>query len=181
MPYDHFEHRHRFAAWAAARAAQRGWTSTSNLVDSLDQAGIPEFLRNPNADCASQQAFEDLHKKWCSFIVSFLKDKRVKGTSYGHAAKLVAVYLKAMVVNVPDGTSRLAHFAHPPIDKILLQNLSRCSELKSEHQPAWRKVAWTRLGSDAYYELITQLRGALSENDPWWKLEKHWTVTNEPA
>ncbi len=83
-----------------------------------------------------------------------------------------------MVVNVPDGTSRLAHFAHPPIDNILLRNLSRCSELKSEHKPAWRKVAWTRLENDAYYELITQLRGALNENDPWWKLEEHWTVTD---
>ena len=179
MPYDHFEHRHRFAAWAAARATQRGFTSTSNLLGALNRAGVREFLQNPSSnDCRNQEAFDDLHRKWCSCIVAFLHDEEI-GATYGRAAKLVAVYLKAMVVILPDGTSDLARFAHPPIDRVLLQNISRCDELKSRLKSSWRNVRWTQLDSDAYYELIKQLRGALNKDDPWWKLEKYWTVTND--
>jgi len=40
MPYDLAEHRHRFAVWAAARAAQRGFTTVKNLRAALQAADI---------------------------------------------------------------------------------------------------------------------------------------------
>jgi hypothetical protein len=43
MSYDLTEHRRRFAAWAAARGAQRGFTTVDSLRDALENCGIREF------------------------------------------------------------------------------------------------------------------------------------------
>jgi hypothetical protein len=95
----------------------------------------------------------------------------------GRAAKLVAVYLKAMVVMGGDPETSLARVAHPPIDRILLQNLARAEELDSPHQRAWGGTNWTQLSEDAYYELIEQLCSCLEADEPMWHLERYWTVT----
>lgn len=47
MHYDVFEHRHRFARWAAARAAQRGFATTETIVDALDATRIRDFVSDP--------------------------------------------------------------------------------------------------------------------------------------
>jgi hypothetical protein len=102
---------------------------------------------------------------------------RVGEGTFGRAAKLVAVYLKATVVVGGDPETSLARVAHPPIDRILLQNLARAEELDSPHQRAWARTNWTQLSEDAYYELIVQLRACLKAGEPLWHLERYWTVT----
>jgi hypothetical protein len=47
MAYDAFQHRHNFAVWASARAAQRGFTDVATLKEALDDCGIVEFVRDP--------------------------------------------------------------------------------------------------------------------------------------
>jgi hypothetical protein len=42
--YDVFEHRHRFAVWAAARAAQRGFVTVEKLRDALEATDIVAFV-----------------------------------------------------------------------------------------------------------------------------------------
>jgi hypothetical protein len=39
-----FEHRHRFAVWAAARAAQRGFVTVEKLRDALEATDIVAFV-----------------------------------------------------------------------------------------------------------------------------------------
>lgn len=107
-----------------------------------------------------------------------LAEKGIANVTYGRAAKLVAVYLKSMIVLGPDGPSSLASIAHPPIDRILLRNLAS-SDVTSPHKSNWRTTTWTTLDEQSYYALISQLRGVLAKSEPFWKLEKYWTVTND--
>jgi hypothetical protein len=48
----------------------------------------------------------------------------------------------------------------------------------SEHKSKWAKAKWTKLNEEEYYGLIMQLRKALGSEEPFWKLERFWTVTN---
>ena len=124
MPYDLPEHRHRFAVWAAARAAQRGFTTVRNLRDALQATDIRETLAAPGTLQISAAQFDVLHRGWCSSICSNLIARQISKTTYGRAAKLVAVYLKAIVILGEACDSALAHNMHPPIDRILLQTLA---------------------------------------------------------
>lgn len=179
MPYTLFEHRHRFAVWAGARAAQRAFTSVENLRDALEATGIRAFLERPESLQVDGSIFETHHREWCTQIVEFLEERGVQNATFGRAAKLVAIYLKAMVVTGPHAETNLAAVAHPPIDRLLLQNLAASTNVQSSQKEGWSKIAWTRLEENEYYELIDQLRSTRVSGQPWWTLEEHWTVTNE--
>jgi hypothetical protein len=115
MPYSIFEHRHRFSAWAAARAAQvRSGVKVRDFREALEKSGLTEFLKEPASKHVTQDEFEVLHRRWCSAIIDYLGTKGMRNIAYGRAAKLVAVYLKAMVVLGTDPDCELAQIAHPP-------------------------------------------------------------------
>jgi hypothetical protein len=177
--YDHFEHRHRFAVWAGARAAQRAFTTVENLRDALESTTIRAFLLEPASLEIDAQSFETCHRKWCNTIVKFLSGRGIEKATFGRAAKLIAVYLKAMVVIGVHSQSRLAAVAHPPIDRVLLQNLASSPEIESPHKSKWRATTWTTLDERSYYELISELRSVVPDGEPLWKLEQYWTVTND--
>ena len=179
MRYNLFEHRHRFATWAAARAAQRGFTNTKNLCDALEKCGVKAFVENKAKQPINAKSFEEYHQEWCRAIIAFLKKKRISNVTYGRAAKLVAVYLKSMIVIGPYSDSDLAWIAHPPIDRILLQNISKSPNITSGHKSKWKSVTWTKLDEDAYYELVSELRETVPDAEPFWALEKYWTITSD--
>jgi hypothetical protein len=77
MPYDITEHRHRFAVWAAARAAQRGFTTVRNLRDALQATDIQEILAAPSTFDISAAKFDEVHRRWCSAICSNLFDRQI--------------------------------------------------------------------------------------------------------
>lgn len=178
MAYDHFEHRHRFAAWAAARAAQRGLTSTDVLCAALEASALPEFVRRKGASRIDAASFERQHRSWCRSILKFLKRRGIKAATYGRAAKLVAIYLKAMVVVGPGASSSLAAVAHPPIDSILLKCLAANPGVQPSLKPRLHSTVWTKLDERDYYSLIVALRSVLAPSDPWWKLEEFWNVSS---
>ena len=98
MPYDLFTHRHNFAVWAAARAAQRSFTGVQNLKEALEASGVQRFLPDPDFLTINCIRFEELHKVWCTAIVASLSARAIQNVTYGRAAKLLAVYLKGMVI-----------------------------------------------------------------------------------
>jgi hypothetical protein len=122
MTYSHFQHRHNFAVWCAARAVQRKFAKTPVLKEALEKSGVVEFVRQYKNDQIFQEDFDQLHAEWCESILQTWKLLSVSGATYGRAAKLIAVYIKSMVV-VNDGKSKLAEVAHPPIDRMILQNI----------------------------------------------------------
>ncbi len=181
MPYELFEHRHNFAVWAAARAAQRGFAgaNVSTLRNALKASCIRRFLLNPKCmdiDCAR---FEKRHRSWCRSICAFLNTHSVKTVSYGRAAKLIAVYLKTMVVIGGSAYTSLGCCIHPPIDRRLLQALAKDESFDPQHRALWRRRKWTKLTEKDYYDLLRQLRSALSKEKPFWMLEEHWTAADE--
>src|SRR5688572_26604193 len=97
--YDLLIHRHRFAAWAAARASQRGLVAASSalLTRSLESLGFPQTLETVLTAIASAEDFDAIHRQNCGRIVAFLAQNGVK-PSFGRAAKLLAIYLKSMVI-----------------------------------------------------------------------------------
>ena len=177
MAYDHFEHRHRFAAWAASRAAQRGLTSTEVLCAAIEASALPEFVRSSEALNIDAVAFERQHRSWCRAILKFLKRRGIEEATYGRAAKLVAIYLKAMVVVGPCASSELAAMAHPPIDSMLLKRIATIAAVEPSLRLRLRSIAWTKLDEKEYYSLIAALRSVMVPSDPWWKLEEYWNVS----
>src|SRR5262245_23465432 len=174
MPYDIAEHRHRFAVWAAARAAQRGFTTVANLRAALEGVNIKGIVAAPETLQLSADQFDDLHRRWCSEICAFLIHRHIKKTTHGRAAKLVSVYLKTIVLMGDASDSSLGRNMHPPVDRTLLQNLAVSEKIKSEHKTAWRSVSWTQLNQDRYDVLIGQLRSMLPPGAPFWTIEEYW-------
>ena len=175
MSYDLNEHRHRFAVWAAARASQRGFTQVKHLRDALQATDIQKILSDPQTLQFSAIQFNAQHRRWCSTICSSLAQSLPRSdVPYGRAAKLVAVYLKAIVIMGDVWDSSLGRNLHPPIDRILLQALARSDRITSVHQAAWRSINWTQLDEIRYYELIDQLRGAIPDDAPFWTIEEYW-------
>ncbi|HEY4362510.1 MAG TPA: hypothetical protein VGN17_16175 [Bryobacteraceae bacterium] len=74
--YDIFEHRHRFSVWAAARAAQRGFTTVAHLRDALEQSGVVEFVAIETNAATDARTFDQVHREWCRSIIRYAPDGR---------------------------------------------------------------------------------------------------------
>lgn len=177
MTYSHFQHRHNFAAWCAARAVQRGFAKTPILKAALEKSGVVEFIKGNTGEVLSQTDFDILHGQWCDTILKSWEEAKVKGSSYGRAAKLIAVYIKSMIVVQTDGNS-LSNIAHPPFDRILLQNISKDKTIHHPNKSDWRETNWTSLDKRAYDKLIADFRQVF-EGEPFWAIEKYWVVQDD--
>ena len=181
MAYSIAEHRHRFAVWAAARAAQRGFTTVENLKTALETTDLRSVVSNSELLQLRASGFKELHHTWCSSICSALIERGIGGVAYGRAAKLVAVYLKAMVLLGEAADTPFAHEMHPPIDRTLLQNLAVSLRIKSPHKAEWRNINWTQLNEPDYYLLADQLRAIVPKGMAFWMLEEFWSPTENEA
>lgn len=177
MTYNHFQHRHNFAVWCAARAVQRGFTKSLVLKDALEKSGVVEFIRDNHETAISQQAFDGHHEKWCTSILATWERNHVEGASYGRAAKLLAVYLKSMIV-VQVKASSLSDVAHPPIDRIILQNISKDKDVHHPNKGQWKEINWTQLDKPEYKRLVHDFR-QLFNGKPFWAIEKYWAIPDD--
>ena len=178
MAYSHFQHRHNFAVWCAARAVQRNFTKTPILKKALELSGVVEFINNGDErQYLSQQDFDTLHECWCDSILFYWEKGKVKGASYGRAAKLLAVYIKSMIV-VQQVTCCFSDVAHPPIDRIILHNISKDKKISHPHKEKWKKTKWTQLNKTEYMQLIADFRQIFNAK-PLWVIEKYWIIQDE--
>jgi hypothetical protein len=181
VPYDLSEHRHRFAVWAAARAVQRGFRGgkTGKLRRALETTDIKNAIAKSEFSRLHPAKFDRLHRDWCNSIISDWNQRKEDNPeiTYGRAAKLIAIYLKATVILGGGADTPVARTIHPPIDNILLKNLATTPVVRSPHKTDWGKTSWTKLGESEYYALIEQLRAALPCDWPFWMFEKYWNVT----
>ena len=176
------EHTHRFAVWAAARASQRGFTTTSKIQSAIEAVNLREKLVNFES---SSQSFDELHKEICTGLMSYFEthlqsrntkinekdDKDLfasfdqKGT-YGKCAKIIAIYIKVAYV-IPNSKCQLAKIAHPPIDRILLTALQKSGGCK------FNKINWTNFSKDDYFLTIQEIR-KIQKGVDFWKIEVLW-------
>lgn len=198
--YDIQTHRHRFATWAAARAAQRGLGTVEEYRDAIESIDLRTFVENYAGGQITQEDYKTKHTAWCEGIVQKLSEliaarppkKRSKKQiqvgkgkkltpSFGRAAKVVAVYIKTAIVLAGMDESPLAAVAYPPVDRILLRSIIKSGNHGTkEFGTASDPTTWTTLTKDQYYSIVVLLRNLVPEGEPFWKLEEHWTVVTEP-
>jgi hypothetical protein len=178
VSYDLSEHRHRFAVWAAARAVQRGFkdATTDKLLCAVEKSDIRNEVLRPEFSDLSPPEFDVRHRRWCRSIISALNELEVRNSTYGRAAKLVAIYLKVTVILNGVANSPVSRVVHPPIDNILLKNLAACSDVCSPNKGKWSGTKWTQLNEPKYYELVEQIREAVPPDLPFWMIEKYWNL-----
>jgi hypothetical protein len=177
MTYSYYEHRHKFAVWCAARAVQRNFTKSPILKEALESSGVVEFIKENEERDISQNDYDKHHETWCHSIMQTWQRKNIKGASYGRAAKLLAVYIKAMIV-VRNNFCRLAVVAHPPIDRRILKNISKDTRIIHQNKHIWKEINWTEMNESAYKNLIHDFRGLLAD-EPFWQIEKYWSATDD--
>ena len=173
-PYSIELHRHRFAAWAASRAAS---VSTCRFTvatgrELLEACGFRAEFATPDM-LPSPQAIDQSHREWRQKVIAAAKPHG-HVVSHGVAAKLINVYLKSRFVC--GGFHDHAHVQalHPPIDSVLLERLWKCNV--GGEEAIWRWAAqkrWSRLGPEDYEQLIDRIRTAL-KGAPLWTIEEHW-------
>lgn len=179
MTYTIEEHRHRFAGWSAARAAQRGMIGGDNtvLLQAIEGCGVREAVHPPVEWSPDAAEFDRAHAGWCRHIVASLRERGLPHhtATFGRAAKLVAIYLKSMVVLAGRHETSLGRMLHPPIDNILLTSLAEDDDanFREESRQLWRRTRWTKLDETGYAQIIQSLR-AERLDDPFWGIERYW-------
>jgi hypothetical protein len=170
MEYDIYEHKHRFSIWTAARAVQRSFTTTLNISLVINNTNLRDFAES-KIKINSQEEFDSLQRFWSNLIIDEFNKLEIDA-SYGRAAKMVAVYLKTSIIIGAKPTDPTINFIHPPIDRIILKNLSTIKAFKE-----FRKLNWTKLDEQSYWQVVDTIRKELNMFN--WKLELSWHPSQE--
>ena len=173
-PYGIELHQHRFAAWAACRAAsvvncRFGVEQGRSILETCGFAASfwrPEQLPEPHA-------VDEAHRQWRAAIMRAATSHRLLFT-HGVAAKLVNIYLKSRFVCAGQHAHTRVQNLHPPIDSVLLKALAEANV--GGYTREWKQAAntrWSKFGSDDYEQVIALIRQSLN-GAPLWKIEEHW-------
>lgn len=166
MSYTFENHLHNYACWTVARAVQRNFTNTPNIIRAIETSGLMQLDK---LRVNSSEEYDAFHRKCCNQLIEYFKKECNIEATYGRAAKIVAIYLKTAVIVRYSGEGKLAEVAHPPIDRILLSNLQ-----KNFKEKVPDKTNWTKLDENQYFDLIAKLRTLPFEK--FWQLEKFWSA-----
>jgi hypothetical protein len=169
-------HQHRFAAWAACRAA-----SVVNCRFGVEQGRtILETCGFTASFCRPEQlpepeplAVDDAHRQWRADVMRAATSCGLPFT-HGVAAKLVNIYLKSRFVCGGHCVNARVASLHPPIDSVLLSGLAEANV--GGHRQAWKQAAktrWSKFGSDDYQHVIALIRHSL-KGAPLWTVEEYW-------
>ena len=178
--YDAGLHRFNFAAWAAQRAAARGLEGL-NAALSLKLLGVPDLrvIASKLENLPSIEEFDRKHREWRCELIRMATPCDL---THGRAAKLINVYLKALLLDQFGSDSdrpssrNFANYVHPPIDRILLRNLSK-NAIRTDRKK-WRELMqanWTMFDSQTYEAAVDLMRHETDHQ--LWKIEALWSPT----
>lgn len=174
VDYSIFEHRHRFAAWAASRAASvNGCRFTVQQGKAiLERAEMHNLLEGVERLPEPEQMDAE-HRAWRALVIKAADGEGLLFT-HGIAAKLINIYLKAGFVCGGHHEHVRVAALHPPIDAVLLAELSEqdFGGLRRDWQRVM-KIRWSKLDSDQYEWIIKSLRTSL-DGQPLWQAEQFW-------
>ena len=172
--YTAAEHTHRFASWAAGRAA-----SVKNYRFSVEKAqswikevGLSDYLLNQK-NALTTHSIDDLHRTWRFDLIATALADGVQLT-HGVAAKLINVYFKAVYVSLSTIQESWLNVLHPPIDAVLLDALYQ--ENVGGFADFWKEsksIRWSNFDSEQYEKVIEHIKSALG-NRPLWQIEAFW-------
>ena len=179
------EHRFRFAGWCAATAASSSpccrFTVRTGLK-ILQLSGVSNKFVDWASIPSTSTQFDILHDTTCKKIIetAHLKEIEFSGRNpnftYGVAAKLLNCYLKPIyLIHEPPLQHRAEiaakqAFIHPPIDRVLLQNLQNN---KIHSFKNIKSISWSKFDREQYLIIIRKIREFV-DTEPLWKIEKWW-------
>jgi hypothetical protein len=175
------EHRHNFAVWTAARAAQRGLAGATvkAIGEAIASSGLIDTIAPDTTPPTTPESFDALHRIWSGKLCRSLAG-HCKNVSYGRTAKIVAIYLKTVVV-IPAREEDRDFIAviHPPIDAILLRKIGDDKQMHRDVRDCCNKTrergkGWTSLNEDAYFDVINTFRKHNLHQPAFWMLEQFW-------
>ena len=174
MPYTIEEHKHRFSAWAAGRAANvKGCRfSVEQAKAILEVAGLNQLLADPN-NLPLPQDIDNSHREWRKNVIATAETHGLDFT-HGVAAKLINIYLKAGFVCGGHHAHVRVQALHPPIDSVLLDELS--AQNVGGHRLAWneaRRIRWSKFNSTQYEAVINNIRASMP-NQALWEVKQYW-------
>lgn len=157
------DHIHLFSVWTAARAVQRGFTTTRIIKEAIDASGLRTFSENPVLK--SEEEFNNIHRNWVRKMIDAFNKRKVDKTklSYGRMAKIIAIYLKTSVILPTKGRIVVCKWIHPPIDAYLLNQIA-----KEKNLLGLSRYRWTMLNESQYWQLCSDLKSAVDHFD--WRL-----------
>ena len=175
MLYTIEEHKHRYAAWAASRAAS---TITCRFEvkigkEILEEVGLDKLLSHPEK-LPNPNDLDSSHKLWRESAINAAEKRGLTGFGHGVAAKLINVYLKGAFVCAGHEDHPNVAALHPPIDSLLLNELylNKVGGLEKDWNRA-RKLRWSKFDSSEYEAVIHSIRAAM-RGKPLWQVEKYW-------
>ena len=175
MPYTIEEHKHRYAAWAASRAASTK-TCRFNVLQGkniIEAVALNRLLSDPQLLPTPDQ-IDCKHREWRAAAICAANGKDLTGFSHGVAAKLINVYLKSAFVCAGHEAHANVAALHPPIYSLLLNELQAANigDLAEQWAIA-RKVRWSKFNSEQYEAVISTIRKAMG-GAALWQVEAHW-------
>lgn len=174
MTYDIKEHRHRYAAWAAGRAASvKGCRfSVEQAKEILEIAGLKKLICIPD-NLPSSEQIDVEHRTWRNNVIKATLGMNLQ-FSHGVAAKLINIYLKSIFVCGGHHEHINFQALHPPIDAVLLDELEKqdLGGFRSEWARA-KRVKWSKFNSEQYETVINLIRTSMQDR-PMWEIEQFW-------
>jgi hypothetical protein len=182
--YDEVIHRHRFAAWCAATAANSSPNCRFRVeqgVRLLEGCGLQK-LSEDWVNLPRAEAFDNHHRAWREHLIAMapkiIRRGERRNFTAGVAAKLINCYLKPLYVTgvferLPAERRELRDAIHPPIDRILLQSLSERNVGSMRRE--WKrlaKVGWSNFSHDDYQQVVDMVR--VVTNGQLWMIEENW-------
>ncbi len=174
LTYTIHHHCHNFSAWAASRAASViGCRFTVEQGKALlESIGFGLNFDSP-AKLPEPNQLDRTHRKWRQQIINQAQILAIPVT-HGVAAKLINVYLKSRFVCGGFADSPKVQALHPPIDRVLLEELARKDfGGKRKFWAQANKCGWSKFDSATYEEVIKGIREALN-GSPLWEIEQFW-------
>lgn len=176
LEFDIKEHKHKFAVWAAGRAASViGYRFPVKIARLLiDSINLKQYIDQPSA---LPEDFDDAHIEWCEKIQdvwSRLIENPNSKLSYGVAAKLINIYLKCIFVCGGHHEQDKVKKIHPPIDRVLLKALAKYNV--GNQNGFWRKYAekgWSSFNKLEYFEVIAKMEDVVRPNGLY-TIEHFW-------
>ena len=180
MGYSKEEHIFRAAAWAASRSASsvKGYRfRVKEGQKILENTGFNKITSI--SDLLSPENFDKWHDEKCQAVIKELDKIDIdkidpREFSYGIAAKLINIYLKAVLLCGCNYNDKRMRVVHPPIDRVLLQGMLNSKNIPDKYKVVFREhIAWSKYKREHYFEVIKAIK-AIQGDEGLWAVEEYW-------
>ena len=168
------EYKHRYAAWAASRAAS---TISCRFkvevgVAIIDAAGLRQKLGRVEALPSAAQAMAEQR----ALREAIIDAASAHGLAFSHgiAAKLLGMYVKGYLLDHTNAFHDAVIELHPPLDSQMLEQLVAAEVGDLDLWRNLQKTKWTNFDCEQFEAAVLDLRRILGPCVPLWQAERYW-------